>query len=399
MPAELGASLEAAFYEKSHVFYSRQEFDETYGGAWQFPLNDASDHVLDGSDMCGSWVTNEWSCSHVDDYCQLPETSTCEACVLLEGCGYCKREGCHSGTAGSNFVFDGEPACSADDWGWSAPAGSCDDKCGDIQLTAARGILRIGTAGLGEEYKAGQVCSWKIVADDLIAVDATVRSTGPAARVRIRVDSRVVQEWENTESTAVWSILTAGPVELVLEMFEQGTPGLQLSWERVNDAVEEDGVSPRRCGFECVAPIAQSVFMVFACSFCAGLFADRVILPYWQTKLERASQRQLIAVAVPPPDTTCSICLDGGPTPSWAKLPCGHAFHRPCIEAWFFRTQKCPLCRDEPARLSPFNRAASRTGAAVEVSPAPAETITVDTPAAPSRSEPAAPYVPQTRIE
>ena len=33
-------------------------------------------------------------------------------------------------------------------------------------------------------YKAGQVCSWKIVADDLIAVDATVLRW---AQVRLRL--------------------------------------------------------------------------------------------------------------------------------------------------------------------------------------------------------------------
>ncbi|KAF0918860.1 hypothetical protein E2562_026695 [Oryza meyeriana var. granulata] len=47
----------------------------------------------------------------------------------------------------------------------------------------------------------------------------------------------------------------------------------------------------------------------------------------------------------------CGICLDGlrtsrnSRTPP-VKLPCGHAFHAPCITRWLFKGTTCPMCRD-----------------------------------------------------
>ena len=43
----------------------------------------------------------------------------------------------------------------------------------------------------------------------------------------------------------------------------------------------------------------------------------------------------------------CSICyLDMHSSPA-VQLPCGHAFHRPCIQTWLDTSEnpKCPLCR------------------------------------------------------
>jgi hypothetical protein len=40
----------------------------------------------------------------------------------------------------------------------------------------------------------------------------------------------------------------------------------------------------------------------------------------------------------------CCICLDKCDQP-WTTLPCGHAFHEPCISHWLLEHQTCPICR------------------------------------------------------
>eukprot|EP00434_Breviolum_minutum_P020546 symbB.v1.2.018118.t1/scaffold1432.1/size120878/22 len=41
----------------------------------------------------------------------------------------------------------------------------------------------------------------------------------------------------------------------------------------------------------------------------------------------------------------CSICLSGfGEGVHMRRLPCGHQFHRQCIDKWLRRNKRCPLC-------------------------------------------------------
>uniref|UniRef100_A0A0E0JJT8 RING-type domain-containing protein n=1 Tax=Oryza punctata TaxID=4537 RepID=A0A0E0JJT8_ORYPU len=54
---------------------------------------------------------------------------------------------------------------------------------------------------------------------------------------------------------------------------------------------------------------------------------------------------------------TCGICLDGLMTSKRCKtppanLPCGHAFHPPCITKWLFKGTTCPICRDDLTGLA-----------------------------------------------
>jgi len=53
----------------------------------------------------------------------------------------------------------------------------------------------------------------------------------------------------------------------------------------------------------------------------------------------------------------CSICLSGfGEGVHMRRLPCGHQFHRQCIDKWLRRNKRCPLCMraiDESTKLDP----------------------------------------------
>ena len=45
----------------------------------------------------------------------------------------------------------------------------------------------------------------------------------------------------------------------------------------------------------------------------------------------------------------CTICLDGLAESSASRLPCGHSYHKDCVEGLrrFGVTQACPSCRAE----------------------------------------------------
>jgi hypothetical protein len=43
---------------------------------------------------------------------------------------------------------------------------------------------------------------------------------------------------------------------------------------------------------------------------------------------------------------TCSICLDHYTTATYTRtLPCGHMFHKKCVDKWLKQTFHCPYCR------------------------------------------------------
>jgi hypothetical protein len=47
---------------------------------------------------------------------------------------------------------------------------------------------------------------------------------------------------------------------------------------------------------------------------------------------------------------SCSICLDLYATTTYKRtLPCGHAFHKTCVDKWLKQAFHCPYCRHEYA--------------------------------------------------
>ncbi|KFG47074.1 zinc finger, C3HC4 type (RING finger) domain-containing protein, partial [Toxoplasma gondii FOU] len=55
----------------------------------------------------------------------------------------------------------------------------------------------------------------------------------------------------------------------------------------------------------------------------------------------------------------CAICIeDFVPTALVRLLPCGHVFHRTCIDSWFTRSTLCPLCLHDYRPASPSPSAA-----------------------------------------
>jgi len=64
----------------------------------------------------------------------------------------------------------------------------------------------------------------------------------------------------------------------------------------------------------------------------------------------RNIDRSLICVVESHSDTdsvlNCSVCLeDLKHNDEYIKLHCGHTFHYNCINRWYKRSEKCPMCR------------------------------------------------------
>jgi len=57
-------------------------------------------------------------------------------------------------------------------------------------------------------------------------------------------------------------------------------------------------------------------------------------------------------------DAPCSICLSGFADGNvMRRLPCGHEFHRHCIDKWLRRNKRCPLCMNSIVEGSDFRPA------------------------------------------
>lgn len=49
----------------------------------------------------------------------------------------------------------------------------------------------------------------------------------------------------------------------------------------------------------------------------------------------------------------CPICLDITHAPRSRRLPCGHTFHRACIDTWLRHNPTCPVCRKRVSSAAP----------------------------------------------
>lgn len=111
-----------------------------------------------------------------------------------------------------------------------------------------------------------------------------------------------------------------------------------------------------------IGPLLLSVLLLSAARALIALAVFQFLFPernergHQASLLEPATAVQIAALAVvdvSPADgtqpalggTTCAVCLadfENGETAR--KLPCGHHFHKGCIDRWLQRNKRCPLC-------------------------------------------------------
>ena len=104
-----------------------------------------------------------------------------------------------------------------------------------------------------------------------------------------------------------------------------------------------------------------------------------------QQRLHASVPARSYGVILPAHGSQCAICLQGGDddsdddgggggdassqttrNPERVMLPCLHAYHEACLDAWFQRKRTCPLCGRDPA--APFEPRAAQ-GAPREIRP------------------------------
>ena len=52
----------------------------------------------------------------------------------------------------------------------------------------------------------------------------------------------------------------------------------------------------------------------------------------------------------------CSICFDKISDEEHSVLKCDHTFHKECIDKWFEKSHRCPLCRNSLFNISCSDR-------------------------------------------
>lgn len=50
-------------------------------------------------------------------------------------------------------------------------------------------------------------------------------------------------------------------------------------------------------------------------------------------------------------ETVCAICLVPLEQSDYSTLVCKHVFHTSCIECWYEKDIRCPICRQDPLKL------------------------------------------------
>jgi len=52
----------------------------------------------------------------------------------------------------------------------------------------------------------------------------------------------------------------------------------------------------------------------------------------------------------------CSICFEEISDEEQSVLKCDHTFHKECIDEWFKKSHRCPLCRNSLFNISCSDR-------------------------------------------
>ena len=92
---------------------------------------------------------------------------------------------------------------------------------------------------------------------------------------------------------------------------------------------------------------------------------DAHFMPTMCISINKLFGTRVVPMSPPPPaeppaaamDHTCkcSICYEHVPAIDSSVLPCGHSFHKGCIDTWVLKSATCPMCRAAVPRMTdPF---------------------------------------------
>lgn len=110
----------------------------------------------------------------------------------------------------------------------------------------------------------------------------------------------------------------------------------------------------------CISMLLMAVLLLSASRAIVSLIIYQLLFPemaeqgHQASQMEPATCGQIAALRVvevktdgsgPSLGSTCAVCLcDFEAGESARELPCGHFFHRGCIDRWLQRNKRCPLC-------------------------------------------------------
>lgn len=393
--AVVGASLQA------HVVYSHEEYTLTYSE------NAGTVNVI-SDDTCGMWLFNPGSCVWVQGFC-TSHGDTCAGCSVNGGCGYCEgglvsEPVCIAGSSSGPIGMNGsQPPCDGGRWifgdwnqyystgEWMDPCThECDNHNANAPLTSHTGSIALGDDTRYIAYPSGANCMWELRPDGLdiplvlkIKFDA-IASQGDTILIyeRFNGSGGSLVGWggcPTTQHSCIYVKYAHAQPPVLIHFLSTYRPAGSIVLGAFEVTWSPSGLTNHFAsslhgtfgsgneGFE---------FVWFCLAFFLVPFLGVVLFLRWRCRAQRDptartgvaipenSRRQKVDIerlerdlpscrpyrveAIPEGAGAgaCSVCLGELELDEEVrKLPCGHVFHRPCIDSWLGRSTVCPMCR------------------------------------------------------
>eukprot|EP00928_Gymnodinium_smaydae_P093275 TRINITY_DN77360_c0_g1_i1.p1 TRINITY_DN77360_c0_g1~~TRINITY_DN77360_c0_g1_i1.p1 ORF type:complete len:353 (+),score=61.12 TRINITY_DN77360_c0_g1_i1:65-1123(+) len=305
----LKAKLDLEGVVDPHVFYNNKEFQKTYG-----PSAVVNPYYLTHGNECLIWVTRDASCAYVEDYCG--GLVGCNNCVKRSGCGFCRHP--------DNMNGECRSGSKSQELGFSRASRQCGQNAAS----------EVWVFGDWSRYLSGH--SWRDV--------CTIRSTDISGSHGTYSPYEAGEDQSQYYHTLTVALCVCAFLFLMLLSL---ATAIFYKVHATNAAVDRGAPRAVRASLE-PPTIALSTMEAEVPGFLPTVIGAR------QATNEDAEGGRT--------NDACAVCLaDFDVGDRIRTLPCQHAFHKDCIDAWLRSRIVCPVCRQAIMTSSCVEAAGARS--------------------------------------